>query len=40
MRLRYAWTDLPLFLLTVALLIPLLFHLAEIVIDFVSSIEP
>jgi hypothetical protein len=40
MRLRYALTDLPLFILTVALLVPLLFHLAEIVINFVSSIEP
>ncbi len=40
MRHRYAWTDLPFFILTVVLLIPLLFHLAEIVINFVSSIEP
>jgi hypothetical protein len=39
MRLRYAWTDLPFFILTVLLLIPLLFHLAQIVIDFVSSTE-
>jgi len=40
MRLRYALTDLPIFILTVAFLVPLLFHLAEIVINFVSSIEP
>jgi hypothetical protein len=40
MRLRYALTDLPIVVLTVVLLIPLLFHLAEIVINFVSSIEP
>jgi hypothetical protein len=40
MRLRYAWTDLPFFILAVVLLIPLLFHLAEIVINFVSFTEP
>ena len=40
MRLRYALTDLPIFILAVLLLIPLLLHLAEIVINFVSSIEP
>jgi hypothetical protein len=40
MRLRYALTDMPIFVVTVGLLIPLLFHLAEIVINFVSSIEP
>jgi hypothetical protein len=39
MRLRYAWIDVPFFLLTVALLIPLVFHLAEIVIDFIASTE-
>lgn len=40
MRLRYALTDLPIYALTIGLLIPLLFHLAEIVVNFVSSIEP
>jgi hypothetical protein len=39
MRLRYAWTDLPFFILGVVLLIPLIVHLAEIVIDFISSTE-
>ena len=37
MRLRYAWTDLPLFILALVLLIPLIFHLIEIVIDFIAS---
>lgn len=32
MKLRYAWTDLPLIGLAVLLLIPLLVHLAEIVL--------
>jgi hypothetical protein len=39
MRLRYAWIDLPFFILTIVLLIPLLFHLAQIVFNFVSSSE-
>lgn len=39
MRLRYAWTDLPLLLLAVALLIPLIVHLAQIVIDTIASTE-
>ncbi len=39
MRLRFAWTDLPFFILAVVLLIPLLFHLAQIVINFVSSTD-
>jgi len=39
MRLRYAWIDLPFFILTIVLLIPLAFHLAEIVIDFIASTE-
>lgn len=33
MRLRYAWVDVPFFILTVLLLIPLMFHLAAIVVD-------
>jgi hypothetical protein len=39
MRLRYAWTDVPLFILGIVLLIPLIVHLAEIVIDFIASTE-
>ena len=39
MRLRYAWTDLPFFILGVVLLIPLIVHLAEIVIDLIASTE-
>jgi hypothetical protein len=39
MRLRYAWTDLPFFILAVVLLIPLCFHLIEIVIDFFTYTE-
>ena len=39
MRLRYAWTDLPFFILALVLLIPLFVHLAEIVIDFIASTE-
>jgi hypothetical protein len=39
MRFRYAWTDLPLFVLALLLLIPLLFHLVEIVVDFIVSSE-
>jgi hypothetical protein len=37
MRYRWAWTDLPFFILGLVLLIPLIVHLAEIVIDFVMS---
>lgn len=37
MRLRYAWVDVPFFVLAIVLLIPLLFHLAEIVADFARS---
>ena len=39
MRLRYAWIDLPFILLALILLIPLLVHLVEIVIDFLASTE-
>lgn len=39
MRLRYAWTDLPLLILGIVLLIPLIVHLAGIVIDFIVSTE-
>jgi hypothetical protein len=39
MRLRYAWTDLPFFILAVVFLIPLCVHLVEIVIDFFASTE-
>lgn len=39
MRLRYAWTDVPLFILGIVLLIPLVVHLAQIVIDFIASTE-
>jgi hypothetical protein len=39
MRLRYAWTDLPFFVLAVALLIPLLVHLVGIVSDFIVSAQ-
>jgi hypothetical protein len=39
MRLRYAWTDLPFITLAVVLLIPLLMHLVEIVINFIASTE-
>jgi hypothetical protein len=39
MRLRYAWTDLPFLILGVVLLIPLIVHLTEIVIDFIASTE-
>jgi hypothetical protein len=38
-RLRYAWTDLPFILLAVVLLIPLLVHLVEIVINLLASTE-
>lgn len=37
MRLRYAWTDLLFFAVAVVLLIPLVVHLVEIVIDFVAA---
>jgi hypothetical protein len=39
MRLRYAWVDLPFFILGVVLLIPLIVHLVQIVIDFITSTE-
>jgi hypothetical protein len=39
MRLRYAWTDLPFVILAVMLLIPLLMHLIEIVVNFIASTE-
>ena len=39
MRLRYSWTDLPTSSCAVVLLIPLVVHLAEIVIDFIASTE-
>lgn len=37
MRLRYAWIDVPVFLLTIVLLVPLLFRLAEIVVEFIAD---
>jgi hypothetical protein len=39
MRLRYALIDLPFFFLGVVLLIPLMVHLVQIVIDFLTSTE-
>jgi hypothetical protein len=39
MRLRYALIDLPFFALGIALLIPLMVHLVQIVIDFLTSTE-
>jgi hypothetical protein len=37
MKFRWAWTDLPFFILAVVLLIPLIIHLVGIVIDFIAS---
>jgi hypothetical protein len=39
MRLRYAWIDVPFFILAVVLLIPLIVHLAKIVFDFIAYTE-
>lgn len=36
-RLRYAWIDVPFFILAIVLLIPLIVHLVEIVADFVAG---
>jgi len=37
MRLRYAWIDLPFFVLAIVLLVPLFIHLAEILIGYAAS---
>lgn len=37
MGLRYAWTDIPIYALAIVLLIPLLIHLIEIVIDYLAG---
>ena len=37
-RPRYAWIDVPFFVLTIVLLIPLAFHLAEIVAAYIAAL--